>query len=203
MKLVAYYRVSTKVQADANTMENQKEIVIRYCKAYKHTILAEFSDVQSAFNERPQFNLLMQILRDNPTKFEGVIVAKLSRLGRSVKGLIEIVEELKTLKIQFICVNDNVDTSTPQGIFFFHIMASFNEYERSLIKERMAEGLERAKREGTRLGRKPIEFNDKQSKDMIQKYNVGIGCDSLGKMYNCSKSTIRKHLIKKGVQLRE
>jgi DNA invertase Pin-like site-specific DNA recombinase len=84
-----------------------------------------------------------------------LVVWKLDRLGRTVKGLVELVDALKSRGIQFRSLTDGIDTSTPAGRFFFHMMAALAEMERDLIRERTTAGLAAARARGRKGGRKP------------------------------------------------
>ena len=81
-------------------------------------------------------------------------VWKLDRLGRTVKGLVDLVGELEGKGIHFQSLTDAIDTSTPSGRFFFHVMASLAQMERELITERTRAGLENARKNGRKGGRK-------------------------------------------------
>ena len=83
-----------------------------------------------------------------------LVVWKLDRLGRSVKGLVDLVNELAEEGVQFYSLTDGIDTTTPQGRFFFHLMASLAQMERELIVERTKAGLEAARKRGRVVGRK-------------------------------------------------
>jgi DNA invertase Pin-like site-specific DNA recombinase len=83
-------------------------------------------------------------------------VWKLDRLGRSVKGLVDLVEDLAKRGIGFKSITDSIDTSTPAGRFFFHVMASLAQMERELIIERTRAGLATAKKQGRIGGRKRL-----------------------------------------------
>src|SRR5260221_12793426 len=85
---------------------------------------------------------------------DSLVVWKLDRLGRSVKGLVDLVNELETQRVHFQSVTDGVDTKTPAGRFFFHVMASLAQMERELILERTRAGLEAARGQGRVGGRK-------------------------------------------------
>jgi len=83
-----------------------------------------------------------------------LVVWKLDRLGRSVKRLVDLVGELADKGVQFRSLTDGIDTTTPNGRFFFHMMASLAQMERELIAERTKAGLDAARRRGRVIGRK-------------------------------------------------
>jgi DNA invertase Pin-like site-specific DNA recombinase len=83
-----------------------------------------------------------------------LVIWKLDRLGRTVKGLVNFVTELQEGGIQFRSLTDGIDTTTPAGRFFFHVMASLAQMERELIGERTRAGLDAARRRGRVGGRK-------------------------------------------------
>jgi DNA invertase Pin-like site-specific DNA recombinase len=92
--------------------------------------------------ERPGLAKALEILREGDT----LVVWKLDRLGRSVNNLVELVGELHKQGIQFKSLADSIDTGSPSGRFFFHVMASLAEMERKLTVERTRAGLEVARR---------------------------------------------------------
>jgi DNA invertase Pin-like site-specific DNA recombinase len=100
--------------------------------------------------DRPGLREAMSHLREGDT----LVVWKLDRLGRGVKGLVDLVAELAERKVHFQSLTDQIDTSTPAGRFFFHVMASLAQMERELIVERTRAGLEAARRQGRVGGRK-------------------------------------------------
>ncbi|QGP56807.1 DNA-invertase hin (plasmid) [Piscirickettsia salmonis] len=100
---------------------------------------------------KPGLDKATEMLRTGDT----LVVWKLDRLGRTVKGLIEFVEHLHSNDINFKSVTDNIDTSTPSGRFFFHVMASLAQMERELLIERTRAGLVAARARGRLGGRKP------------------------------------------------
>ena len=100
--------------------------------------------------ERPGLAKALEMLREGDT----LVVWKLDRLGRSVKHLVELVGELHQQGVQFKSLTDAIDTGTPSGRFFFHIMASLAEMERELTVERTRAGLAVARQLGRTGGRK-------------------------------------------------
>src|SRR6516225_2822393 len=92
-----------------------------------------FTDkLSGAQGERPGLAEALSHLREADT----LVVWKLDRLGRNVKGLVDLVNELEARKVHFQSITDGVDTKTPAGRFFFHVMASLAQMERELILER-------------------------------------------------------------------
>ena len=96
-------------------------------------------------------------VRDGDT----LAVWKLDRLGRSVKGLVDLVEQLEHRKVHFKSLTDGIDTKTPAGRFFFHVMASLAQMERELIAERTSAGLAAARKLGRVGGRKRLMTDSK------------------------------------------
>ena len=100
--------------------------------------------------DRPGLARAMELLRKDDT----LVVWKLDRLGRSVKNLVDLVADLQKHGIHFKSLTDSIDTGTPSGRFFFHVMASLAEMERELTAERTRAGLEVARQLGRKGGRK-------------------------------------------------
>ena len=140
--LIGYARVSTQDQ----NLELQLE-ALRQAGCQK-----VFEDQVSGTRvERPGLAKAREMLREGDT----LVVWKLDRLGRRVKQLVDLVGELQQQGVQFKSLTDAIDTGTPSGRFFFHVMASLAEMERDLIVERTRAGLEVARQLGRKGGRKP------------------------------------------------
>ena len=140
--LIGYARVSTQDQ----NLELQREALTKAgCQKV-------FEDKVSGTRvDRPGLTKAQEILREGDT----LVVWKLDRLGRSVKHLVDLIGELHKQGIQFKSLTDAIDTGTPSGRFFFHVMASLAEMERELIIERTRAGLDVARQLGRKGGRKP------------------------------------------------
>ena len=138
---IGYARVST---TDQNLSLQKKALEKHGCeKIYE-------DEISGTRSNRPGLNKALEMLRKGDT----LVVWKLDRLGRSVKDLITLVADLNSREIHFKSLTDSIDTSTPSGRFFFHVMASLAEMERELIVERTKAGLEAAKKLGRKGGRK-------------------------------------------------
>ena len=139
--LIGYARVSTQDQ----NLELQAEALQKAgCKKI-------FEDRASGSRAE---RLGLAQARENLRAGDTLVVWKLDRLGRSVKQLVDLVGELQTDGVQFRSLTDSIDTGTPSGRFFFHVMASLAEMERELIVERTRAGLEIARQLGRTGGRK-------------------------------------------------
>ena len=140
--MIGYARVSTQDQ----NLELQREALSKAgCKKV-------FEDkVSGTRADRPGLAKTLEMLREGDT----LVVWKLDRLGRSVKQLVDLVGDLHKHGVQFRSLTDSIDTGTPSGRFFFHVMASLAEMERELTVERTRAGLEVAKQLGRKGGRKP------------------------------------------------
>src|SRR5262245_5303508 len=92
-------------------------------------------------------------------RFDAVLVARFDRFARSTKHLVLALEEFQVLGIDFISLSESIDTSTPMGRMVFTVIGAVAELERSLIAERVAMGLHRARKNGRRLGRPRAAVN--------------------------------------------
>ena len=109
-----------------------------------------YSEQVSSTKQRPQLDAALEHLREGDV----LVVYRLDRLGRSLKGLIEIVEDLQARGVGFVSTADAIDTTTPMGRFFFHVLASLAQMERELLVDRTRAGLAAAKARG-RVGGRP------------------------------------------------
>jgi len=152
-----------------------------------------FSDKASgAKSDRPGLNEALGFLRSG----DCLVVWKLDRLGRNLKHLIEVVEDLKSKKIGFVSLQDGFDTTTSGGKFVFQIFGAMAEFERDIIRERTRAGLDAARARGRTGGRKE-KLNATQIaalKTMYEskKHSLGEICSTFG----ITKPTIYRYLEK-------
>ncbi len=149
-----------------------------------------FSDQASgARSDRPGLLDAMSFARPG----DSFVVWKLDRLGRSMKGLVELAHELESRQINLLSLTDGIDTSTAAGRFFFHIMAALAEMERELIRERTASGLASAKRAG-RTGGRPSAMTPKKNLAAKKLLQSGSTPKEIADAIGVSVATIYRHL---------
>jgi putative DNA-invertase from lambdoid prophage Rac len=148
MKAAVYARVSTLDQEP----ENQLQELRRYIGARSWTGV-EYVDtgVSGAKDRRPALDTLVQDAKRR--RFDVLVCWRLDRLGRNLKHLISLLEELQALGVAFVSLAEGIDATTPAGRLQMHILGAIAEFERERIRERVLAGLQRAKAQGKRLGR--------------------------------------------------
>ena len=139
---VGYARVSTDDQ--------NLELQLSALRKEKCNIIFQ-EKVSSRLNVRPELEKALSNLK----KCDVFIVWRLDRLGRSIKELIAIINQLEERGVKFESLTEKIDTGTPSGKLVFHIFAALAEFEKNIIKERTVAGLEAARARGKKGGRKP------------------------------------------------
>jgi len=141
---------------------------------------------------RPVLHQMIDQLREGDT----IVVWKLDRLSRSLKDLLVIMEQINTKGAGFKSITEAVDTTSPAGKMMMHMIGSFAEFERDMIRERTRAGIEVAKKEG-RIGGRPKKLNQDQQKDIID--NVMSDRKSaaqMARLYDVSEATISRLLAR-------
>jgi len=148
MKTAIYARVSTLDQEP----ENQLAELRRYSAARNWTA-TEYVDrgVSGTKDRRPSLDQLVADARRR--RFDVLVCWRLDRLGRNLRHLITLLEELQELGIAFVSLAEGIDATTPAGKLQMHILGAIAEFERARIAERVRAGLARARAQGRRLGR--------------------------------------------------
>ena len=191
MKRVAcYLRVSTTEQ----TVENQRNDLRIYCKARGWDDVIEYSDtgISGTRERRPGLDHLMSEVKSR--RVDVVVVAAFDRLGRSVRHLVETLELLRHLDVEFISLREQIDTGSPLGQAVFTIIAAIAQLERSLIVERVRAGLRRARAEGKRLGRPRLKVDERQLRIVAsQKLPVRAASKLLGVSPSSYLRLVRQH----------
>lgn len=142
---VAYIRVSTQ---DQNTARQEEAL-----KGMDRTFIEKVSGKNM---NRPQLKAMIDFVREGDT----VVVESYSRLARSTRDLLEIVDTLHEKGVSFISLKEDIDTNTPQGKLMFTIFAGLAQFERECTLQRQKEGIAIAKSQGKYKGRKPVDKPD-------------------------------------------
>lgn len=178
---IGYARVST----------NQQETELQISALEEAGCNRIYKDVYSGKGkERPDLTRMLEALREGDV----VIVWKLDRLGRSLKDLIEILDNFKSSGIQFVSLTESIDTTSAVGELTFHIIGAMAQFERNLISERTKAGLASARARGRFGGRKP-----KLAKKDIEKAKAMLSSDSItvsdvAKHFGVSRPTLYKYI---------
>ena len=148
MRAALYARVSTSDQ----TAENQLLEVRAYVAARGWTVIEYVDEAVSGAREaRPALDRLVKDARRR--KVDVVVCWRLDRLGRNLRHLVTLLDELQELGVAFVSLAEGIDATTPAGKLQMHILGAIAEFERARIAERVRAGLARARANGTRLGR--------------------------------------------------
>jgi len=156
MKKVAIYaRVSTPDQH----VEAQLYDLRKLAAQRGFEISREYCDrgISGSKARRPGLDAMMADARRG--EFSVLLVAAFDRVARSTKNFLEIVDELHDLEIEFISAREAIDTSTPMGKMFVTLIGSIAELEKSILVERIRAGMRRARMEGQKLGRAPLNID--------------------------------------------
>ena len=150
-----YARVSTFDQEP----ENQLQELRRYVQA-RGWRATEYIDkgVSGAKDSRPALDRL--VIDARRRTFDTLIVWRLDRLGRNLKHLITLLEELHAMGVAFVSLHEGIDATTPAGKLQMHILGAIAEFERARIAERVKAGLSRARANGRQLGRPRLVVQD-------------------------------------------
>jgi len=149
----------------------------------------EYIDVgiSGAKERRPALDRLM--IDAKRRRFDVVVVYRYDRFARSLRHLVNALEEFRALGIQFVSIHEGVDTSTPNGRLIFGIFASIAEFERELIRDRVRAGLRNARAKGKRLGR-PKVFVDRSRIAVLR--DQGLSWSKVGADLRIGEGTVRR-----------
>jgi DNA invertase Pin-like site-specific DNA recombinase len=188
MKRAALYaRVSTFDQ----TCDTQLLDLRQLAGQRGFTISEEFVDngISGARAKRPGLDRLLADARRG--RFDVVLVWACDRLARSTRHFLDVLDELNHLNVEFVSFRESLDTSGPMGRAIVIILSAIAELERNLIIERVRAGMRRAKLEGRRLGRTPLDL-DRTA--IVRDRERGLSLGELARTYRVSRTTIHRVL---------
>jgi DNA invertase Pin-like site-specific DNA recombinase len=162
-----------------------------YCTARGFIAPIEYTDVgQSGTKDsRPELNRLMEDTRKR--RLDGVLVWRFDRFARSTKHLLMALEEFRSLGVQFISYQENMDSSSPLGQALFTIVAAVAQLERDLIRERVNAGIRNARAAGKQLGR-PKRIVDRER--ILRMRDAGASLREISEELGIGYGTVRKRL---------
>jgi DNA invertase Pin-like site-specific DNA recombinase len=165
-----YVRVSTNDQST----DAQESELRDYAQRRGWLVHGVYRD-KGISGAKPQRPALTQLFADcRKRAVDVVVVWKFDRFARSLKQLVGALEEFRALGIDFVSCTEAVDTSIPTGELVFQIFGAIAQFERSLIAERVKAGIAQAKREGRRVGRKPLrEFTQAEIRNVVAAHAGG------------------------------
>jgi DNA invertase Pin-like site-specific DNA recombinase len=178
---VGYARVSTQ--------EQNLDLQIKALDQFGCDKVFKDKGISGTQRDRPQLKKALAALDDGDV----LVVWKLDRLGRSLAHLIGLVSELKGRGVGFASVSEKIDTTSPGGKLFFHMMGALAEFERDLIVERTKAGMQAARRRGKHLGR-PRKLDGDQlnhAKDLISQ---GRSRNEVARLLKVDPATLYRRL---------
>lgn len=204
-----YIRVSTQDQAQHGfSLDAQEDSLQNYAKALGYEIFKIYRDEGKSAKDlnRPE---MINLLRDaEARKFQAIFIYKLDRFSRSLKDLILTIDKLKDWGIDFVSLQDKIETASASGKLMFQIIGAFAEFERNIIGDRTKFGMERKAKEGGfitkapkgyRLLNKQLILDEEESgniKKIFEEFlNSDISLTQLAKKNNMTTAGIKKLLL--------
>lgn len=184
MTVIGYMRVSTHQQK----FDSQEKALKNYGV---DVIYKEYESGRKIV--RNELNKALAKLKSGDT----FVIFKLDRLSRGTKQLLSLLEEFEKRNIHFVSIENNIDTTTAMGRFFFTVMGAFAEMEAELIRERVLAGLSAAKENGKQLGRPP---RTKEVNKAMELYvSTTLSVPEIAKRCDLSIPTVYHHIKKKKI----
>jgi DNA invertase Pin-like site-specific DNA recombinase len=183
MKAAIYGRVSTTAQDTNLQMREVRQFVQR--RGWQ--VAEEYIDkgISGSKEKRPALDKLMSDAKRR--RFDAVVVYRYDRFARSLRHLVNALDEFRALGIEFVSIHEGVDTSTPNGRLVFGIFASIAEFERELIRARVRSGLAAAKERGIQLGRPALrKFSAADIRQLRRDRRKGIPFQKLAQLHGTS-----------------
>lgn len=202
-----YIRVSTQDQAQHGfSLDAQAESLENYAKVLGYEIFRVYRDEGKSAKDmkRPE---MQQMLTDAENKkFSAIFIYKLDRFSRSLKDLILTIDKLKELGIDFVSLQDKIETTSASGKLMFHIISAFAEFERNIIGDRTKFGMQRKASQGGVITKAPRGYkiinkqlvpdeNSKEIKQIFEEFlDSQISLTQLSKKFNMTPTGMKKLL---------
>jgi DNA invertase Pin-like site-specific DNA recombinase len=184
MKAALYARISTKTGAQTTDMQLRELAEFAKRRGWDSALYVD-EGISGAKERRPGLDSLMADCRRRMV--DAVVVYRYDRFARSLRQLVNALEEFRSLGIDFISLHEGVDTSTPNGRLVFGIFASIAEFERELIRDRVRSGLMAARARGKRLGRPRTAVD---AHEIARLRDTGLTWDAISERMGLSVGTV-------------
>jgi len=189
MRAALYLRVST----DGQTCENQERELRASAARMGHEVMQVYRDdgISGARgrDRRPSFDALHRDIARR--KFDLVMAWSVCRLGRSLRDLLGLLEDMRAKNVDLFLEKQGLDTSTPSGRLIFQVVGAFSEFEREMIRERVVAGMSRARANGKHVGRPPLdpELREKIRRALQERGRPGVR--AIAKKFQVSPTTVQ------------
>jgi DNA invertase Pin-like site-specific DNA recombinase len=187
-RAVLYLRVSTLDQTTANQERELHEVAARAGWEVMKVYRDNGSSGAKGRDNRSAFDALHKAAARR--EFDIVMAWSVDRLGRSLKDLVNFLEELRSLNVDLFLKTQGIDTTSPSGKAMFGMLSVFADFERSIIQERVRAGLARAKGEGKVLGRPKIGVDVETA--IRATLAAGTGMIKAAKMHGVGVGTVQR-----------
>ncbi|MEM4721772.1 MAG: recombinase family protein [Candidatus Methanomethylicaceae archaeon] len=191
MKAGLYARVSTTDKGQ--DPELQLKDLRDYVQARGWEVFREYVDIgeSGSKDRRPALDQLMNDARKR--RLDVVVVWRLDRFGRSMKHLVNSLDELRALGVGFVSLKEALDFTTPTGRLMFHLLSAFSEFERDLIRERVRAGIQNAKAKGKHIGRRSF-LSPELLYTVTDMRDRGLTIRAIARQINASPGLVHKIL---------
>lgn len=161
-----YIRVSTEDQVKFGiSLQAQQEALENYCKALGYDILKIYKDEGKSGKDLKHRPAMQELLKDaEARKFSAIFIYKLDRFSRSLMDLITTIEKLRNWDVDFVSLQDKIETTSASGKLMFHIISAFAEFERNVTSERTKFSMSKKARDGNVVSRAPFGYKIENKK---------------------------------------
>ena len=182
-----YARVST---ADQQTLPLQITAMTEYAERRGWTVVTAVQDVNGGIKQRPKREELIYMARRR--HLDVIVVWRLDRWGRSLSDVLQSLQELRALKVDFVSLTEGLDFTTPAGRAMAAMLGIFAEFERDVLRERVRAGLAHAKAKGKTLGR-PATASKKAEK-IRELAAEGLNKNQIAKRLHIGRASVYRAL---------
>lgn len=206
-KAAIYVRVSTEEQAQYGfSLAAQEDSLKNYARLYGYSIYRVYKDEGKSAKDIKHRPEMQELLSDAEKKiFSAIFIYKLDRFSRSLKDLILTIDKLKEWGIDFISLQDKIETASASGKLMFHIISAFAEFERNIIGERTTFGMARKSKEGGAVTKPPFGYKMVDKRliaseevgkvvELYRRFLEGVSLNKLAREYGFSVNGIKKIL---------